>query len=71
MMLMAIFSIYCMYMVNFIMSIYNGHRFEIGIFSPRNDRAGWCRGSAEVPHSPVIPRVENADLKLMPIIDSF
>ena len=53
------------------MRIYNGHRFEISIFNPRDDWAGWYRGSAEVPHGPVIPRVENADLKSMPIIDSF
>ena len=53
------------------MRICNGHRFEISIFNPRDDRAGWYRGSAEVPHGPVIPRVENADLKSMPIIDSF
>ena len=51
--------------------VYNGHRFEIGIFNPRDDRAGWYRGSAEVPHGPVIPSIENDDLKLMPIIDSF
>ena len=53
------------------MRIYNGHGFEIGIFNPRDDRARWYQGSAEVPHSPVIPRVENADLKSMPLIDSF
>ena len=53
-------------MLNDNMRIYNGHRFEIGIFNPRDDLAGWYRGSAEVPHVPVIPRVENADLKSMP-----
>ena len=47
-------------------SIYNRHGLEIDIFNQRDDRAGWYRGSAEVPHSLVIPRVENADLKLMP-----
>ena len=30
----------------------------------------WYLGGASVPPGPVIPRVENADLNLMPIIDS-
>ena len=51
---------------DWIMRIYNGHRFEMGIFSPRDDRTRWYPGFAEVPHGPVIPRVENADLNLMP-----
>ena len=49
-----------------IMRIYNGHRFEISIFNHRDDWAGWYQGSPEVPQDLVIPRVENADLKLMP-----
>ena len=47
-----------------------GHRLEIGIFNPRDDRAVWYLGGASVPPGPVIPRVKNANLKLMPIIDS-
>ena len=47
-----------------------GHRLEIGIFNPRDDRSVWYLGRASVPPGPVIPRVENANLKSMPIIDS-
>ena len=46
------------------------HRIEIGIFNPRDDRAVCYLGGASVPPGPVIPRVENADLKSMPINDS-
>ena len=47
-----------------------GHQLEIGIFNPGDDRAMWYLSGASVPPGPVIPQVENADLKLMPIIDS-
>ena len=47
-----------------------GHRLKIGIFNPRDDRAVWYLGGASVPPGPVIPRVEKADLKSMPIIHS-
>ena len=47
-----------------------GHRLEIGIFNPRDDRDVWYLGGASVPPDRVIPRVENADLKSMPIVDS-
>ena len=52
--------------------IYNGasSRHEIDIFNPRDDRAVWYLDGASVPSGPVIPRVENADHKSMPIIDS-
>ena len=46
-----------------------GHRLEIGIFNLSDNRAVWYLGRALVPPGPVIPRVENADLKSMPIID--
>ena len=39
-----------------------GHRIEISIFNPRDDRAVWYLGGASVPSGPVIPRVENANL---------
>ena len=47
-----------------------GHRLEVTIFNPRDDRAIWYLSGASVPPGPVIPRVENANLKSMPIIDS-
>ena len=46
-----------------------GHRLEIGIFNPLENRAVWYLSRALVPPGPVIPRVENADLKSMPIRD--
>ena len=46
-----------------------GHQLEIGIFNPWDNRAVYL-GGALVPPGPVIPRVENADLKSIPIIDS-
>ena len=46
------------------------HRLEIGIFNPRDDQAVRYIGRASEPPGPVIPRVENVDLKSMPIIDS-
>ena len=40
----VIFGNACEILVDGTMRIYNGHRFEIGIFNPRDDQAGWYRG---------------------------
>ena len=53
-----------------IMSIKLRSAFSTGIINPQDDRAVWYLGGASVPPGPVNPQVENADLKLMPIIDS-